>query len=476
MTILSSVLGNLPDQALLLHALRSLEFELMLFAAFWFVILIIHELAVDFVWIWHRLFRHLRTHKLAEDIADRPLIGIAAVFIPAWQEAGVIGATVSHALRVWPQEQLRLYVGCYRNDAPTLMAAMAGVGNDTRVRLVIHDSDGPTTKADCLNRLYRALLDDEAHSGVKARSVIFHDAEDMVHPAALALMDRALSDADFVQIPVRPEPQPGVQWIAGHYMDEFAEAHAKTMVVRNVLGAALPAAGVGCALRREMLDALAKHRADEGAPHLLEPGLFEPLCLTEDYEMGLLVARMGGRSQFLRMRDQSGALIATRSYFPATLSEAVRQKTRWVHGIAFQGWYRLGWWGKPVDMWMLLRDRRAPLAALVLAVAYFLLLLLPLLGLAGHFSLVEPRLDSQVLGGLIGICFLGLIWRMVMRFAFTTREYGWAEGLRAILRIPIANVIVIMAGYLAFTAYLRSLRGRAPVWDKTAHHAHPALA
>ena len=46
----------------------------------------------------------------------------AAVLIPAWQEAAIIEFTIAHALAAWPQAELRIYVGCYRNDADTLEA------------------------------------------------------------------------------------------------------------------------------------------------------------------------------------------------------------------------------------------------------------------------------------------------------------------------------------------------------------------
>lgn len=451
------------------HVLRAFERELMLFAGFWFVLGISDELAIDAVWLWQRIIGKRRTHRLMADVEERALVGGAAVLIPAWQEAGVIGATIQHMLGAWKQSQLRVYVGCYANDAATLMAAMQAVGGDRRVRLVIFDRQGPTTKADCLNRLYRAMQDDEARTGTPFRSVILHDAEDMVHPAALALMDTALTDADFVQLPVRPEPQPNARWIAGHYIDEFAEAHAKAMVVRDAMGAALPSAGVGCALRRDILADLHRERG------LAADGPFEAECLTEDYELGLLVARRGGVGRFLRLRDSDGQLVATRSFFPATLPDAVRQKTRWVHGIAFQGWDRLGWQGRPVDWWMAIRDRRGPLSALLLTIAYILLFLTPLLALAERAGLAAPREVTPVLAGMIWFCFAGLVWRAVMRFAFTAREYGWVEGLRAVARIPVANIIAIMSGRRAFVAYWRSLSGEAPVWEKTSHYGHPAL-
>ena len=348
---------------------------------------------------------------------------------------------------------------------------MSGAAGDPRLRVVIHDRDGPTTKADCLNRLYAALVADEQRLGRRFRGVVMHDAEDMVHPLGLAVIDRAIEDADFVQLPVRPEPHPGAPWVAGHYCDEFAESHAKAMVVRDFLGAGLPGAGVGCGLSRAMLDYLALVRRGEGAL-----GPFAAECLTEDYELGLLVARGGGRSRFLRLRDADGQLIATRSLFPATLHEAVRQKTRWIHGIALQEWDRLGWSRHPVEVWMSLRDRRGPLIALVLAAAYVLLVveLLLAIGQSAHWAGWDSLPPHSPLVTVLGtVSLLGLIWRAFARALFCGHEYGWREGLRSVVRIPLANVVAIMAGRRAFVAYVRSLWGGAVVWDKTAHRLHP---
>jgi adsorption protein B len=43
----------------------------------------------------------------------------------------------------------------------------------------------------------------------------------------------------------------------------------------------------------------------------------------------------------------------------------------------------------------------------------------------------------------------------------------------AILRLPYSNIIAILAGRRAFTAYVATLLGAKPRWDKTFHHAHP---
>jgi len=444
------------------------EHELLLFAAVFFLIGALDELAVDGVWAWLRLTGRARHASIERATAVcGELAGPAAVLIPAWQEADVIEVTIAHALAAWPQSAVRLYVGCYRNDAATLEAAMRGTRSDGRVRLVVNGREGPTTKADCLNRLYAALEADEARSGRPFRLVLLHDAEDMVDPAALALLDRAIGEADFVQLPVLPEPQQRSRWVGSHYCEEFAEAHGKAMVVRGALQAALPAAGVGCAFARPMLATIAGRRG--GGP-------FSTESLTEDYELGLRIKAAGGRARFLRVRGDDGRLVATRACFPARIDYSVRQKARWIHGIALQGWDRLGWSGGPGEWWMRLRDRRGPLTALVLFTAYLMLAAAIVLWLAGFAGLVRPWQSDPLLAALLAANLASFAWRTAMRFAFTAREYGWREGAWAVVRIPLANVIAIMAGRRALFAYLRTLRGAAPHWDKTFHHAHPAMA
>ena len=203
-------------------------------------------------------------------------------------------------------------------------------------------------------------------------------------------------------------------------------------------------------------------------------GPFSVDSLTEDYELGMRIKAAGGRSRFLRVRGEDGSLIATRALFPSRLDQAVRQKARWVHGIAFQGWDRLGWDGGLAERWMRLRDRRGPMAALVLACAYAFFLLAGLSFLLSELGYARPWQADPLLATLVLINLLSFGWRAAMRFAFTMREYGVAEGLRAIARIPLANVIAIMAGRRALVAYWLSLRGQAPLWDKTSHDAHPA--
>jgi adsorption protein B len=444
------------------------EHELILFAGLFFLLGTLDELAVDLIWLWLRLTGRGKSARLSENDVCRPLEGPAAVFIAAWHEAPVIGSTVAHTLRSWPHERLRLYVGCYRNDPGTIEAALSAAQGDPRLRLVIHGRDGPSTKADCLNRLYRALREDERRVGLSARMIVMHDAEDMIDPAALSVLDEHIEEADLVQLPVLPHPLPQSRWIASHYCEEFAEAHGKSRVVRDALGAGLPTAGVGCAIARHALIALDAKRNGEGP--------FAAECLTEDYELGLGIGELGGRSRFVRCRTADGRLIATRACFPARLSWAVRQKTRWVHGIAFQSWDRIGWSRRPVDLWMRLRDRRGPLTALVLSIAYLLLAMISLGWIAALAGADFAPDHSPLISILLAVNLAGFAWRAVWRFAFTAHEYGLAEGVRAVLRIPVGNIIAILAGRRALVSYIASLRGRTPSWDKTRHTVHPAMA
>lgn len=466
----SEAVGTTDAIQLAINILRIVQQELLLFAGFWFLVGAIDDIGVDFCWVWLKLTGRAPVQRITREAAAAPLQGCAAVLIAAWREEEVIGHTVRHALSVWRQKDFILYIGCYCNDPGTIAAAMSGAGADPRVRIVIHTNCGPTTKADCLNRLYSALQSDEQALGRRFRSVVLHDSEDMVHPAELAVIDAALTEVDFVQLPVRPEPQPSSPWVAGHYADEFTEAHAKALIVRSALGAAIPAAGVACGFSREIVANIARQREAEGGA-----GPFAAECLTEDYELGVLVWRGGGTSRFLRVRDANGHLVATRAYFPGRLEDAVRQKARWLHGIAFQGWDRLGWSNGIADLWMAVRDRRGPLTAVVLACGYMLIVIQGLLAFAGFLGMEAQLALSPTVLAMLAFCSGSLIWRMGVRFAFTMHEYGPAEGLRSLLRIPVANFIAIMAGRKALIGYLRTLRGASVRWDKTMHTAHPAM-
>lgn len=455
------------DASAIVGFLLLVETELLLFASVFFLLGAIDEVGVDLAWLWLRLTRKVATRSVnRREYRKKPLRGPAAVMVAAWQESEVIGAMVAHTRAAWPQEAMHLYVGCYGNDPHTVGAALNAAAGDPRVSIIILPHSGPTTKADCLNHIYASLIEDERLANRPYHMVVMHDAEDMVDPAALALMDEALVDADYVQLPVLPLPQPRSRWIGSHYCEEFAEAHGKAMVMRQAMGVSVPAAGVGCAFRRTML-----HRLVPDADF----GPFSVESLTEDYELGMRIREARGKAAFVRARGDDGRLVATRAWFPSDLTAAVRQKARWMHGIAFQAWDRLGWSGNAIEFWMRLRDRRGPLNALVIMAGYGVLLVSAILGVLRLLSLAPPLSIGPWLKGLLLANLVCFCWRIVARFSFTAREYGWREGGTALMRIPVSNVIAIMAARRALRDYLRSLAGGPVNWDKTHHAAHPAF-
>ena len=256
-----------------------------------------------------------------------------------------------------------------------------------------------------------------------------------------------------------PLIDPTSQWISGHYCDEFAEAHAKEMVVREAVGASIPLAGVGCAIARDSLARIAAMH--DGRP-------FVGGSMTEDYEVGLRVGALGLKTMFVRIPAMPGdrSVVASRGHFPSSLSVAVRQKARWLGGIALVGWDRLGWRGGLGERWMRMRDRRGPLAALLLLAAYGAALLWLQLWLAEALGApVQARLDPTLVK-LLQINAWLLAWRIFMRACFTTAAYGWVQGLLSMPRMVVGNVIAVQAAARAISLHLG---GGPQRWDKTVH-------
>ena len=443
----------------MLVAIDAVAREAMLFAAIGFLIGGLDDLLVDLAYGVARL------RNLIRRLPPRPLEPVSlpiALFVPAWDEAEVIGPMLRATLARYGEGNYRIYVGTYPNDLKTIVRVADVALTDHRVKLVVGPARGPSTKADCLNALWRALLRDEA-AGDRFAAVVLHDAEDLVHPLELPLFAAWLRDHDAVQLPVEPLADPRSPLVAGHYLDEFAESHGKNLVVREMLGAALPFAGVGCAIRREMLGRIADSRG--GQP-------FDAASLTEDYELGLAVAALGGRTRFVRARDAAGGLIAVRAYFPADLPAAVRQKARWLTGIALAGWDRVGWLrgGSIGEHWMRMRDRRATLAIPVLAIAYLALVAWGA-ALVGHWLADSPMPTPDApVAWLLAVNAALLGWRVAIRVAFTGAAHGAGQAALAVPRVLVANLIALLAARRALAIYWPTLRGDPARWDKTAHH------
>ena len=436
--------------------------ELALFAGVGFLLFGINDLVVDIIYFVRRFWRSLTVYSrhpraFASYYVFNRNPGFMAMLVPAWDESAVIAAMLKATLNRLDYDHYRIFVGYYRND-PATAAAIASVG-DVRVQAVEIGADGPTTKADCLNHLYDALIAYETSRDRPAKAIVLHDAEDVVHRFELRIFDGLIDRAAVIQLPVLPLIDRHSRWISGHYCDEFAEAHIKELVVREAVGAAIPLAGVGCAIARRPLARLAA--IQDGKP-------FTGNSMTEDYEVGLRIGELGLKTMFVRIPAQPGerGVVASRGHFPATLGDAVRQKARWLGGIALAGWDRLGWSGGIGERWMRLRDRRGPLAALLLLAGYAAVLLWSQLWLAEALGApIHARPDPKLML-LLAINGWLLAWRILMRALFTASAYGWGQGLLSVPRLLVGNLIAMLAAGRALSLHLA---GGAKRWDKTRH-------
>lgn len=256
-----------------------------------------------------------------------------AILVPLWHEAGVIEQMLERNLSAIRYGAYDIFAGVYPNDQPTSDAVGRAAQRHSRLHLAVCSRNGPTSKGDCLNHAYRKMEDHEAAHGIRYEIVMMHDAEDLVHPDSLKLVNFFSRRYEMVQVPVLPLPMGLAKLTHGNYCDEFAESQSKDIPVRQRLGGFLPSSGVGTGFDREALERLGRER-----------GLvFNPESLTEDYETGFRLHAMGCRQVFLPIRMEAGGAVATREYFPSTFRTAVRQRSRWVAGIALQGWERHGW-------------------------------------------------------------------------------------------------------------------------------------
>lgn len=69
----------------------------------------------------------------------------AAILVPCWQEAGVIGRMAARNLSAIGYSNYTFWIGVYPNDPACRAEALACASHDPRVRCVTLPHDGPTT-------------------------------------------------------------------------------------------------------------------------------------------------------------------------------------------------------------------------------------------------------------------------------------------------------------------------------------------
>jgi adsorption protein B len=387
-----------------------------------------------------------------------------AIFVPLWQEHQVIGEMLDHNLAEIRYASYEIFAGVYPNDLRTVSAVNQAARRHPRLHVARCPHDGPTSKGDCLNWIYRRMWEFEQQQGVYFDLVVTHDAEDWIHPDSLRLINWFSRESEMVQIPVLPLPTHPADVTHGLYCDEFAEYQCKDIPVRQRLGGFLPANGVGTGFDRAALERLAASRNGR---------MFDPECLTEDYETGFLLHAQGCRQIFVPLRFGGSGLVATREYFPRRFGTSVRQRSRWVAGITLQGWQHHGWRGPWRQAYWFWRDRKglvgnllSPVANLFCVYGTVSYLSSVCTGTAWHFG---AHIAAWVSGACYCTFWISLVQGAV-RLQASARIYGWRFGIAVPVRILWGNVVNFAATVSALRQFLAArVQGCALAWRKTEH-------
>ena len=446
------------------------------------------DLFIDIVYWGRRVWRRwtvYRHHDRMEpdqllDQDEKPL----AIMVPAWQEHGVIDRMAELAASTLDYENYHIFVGTYPNDPETQSDVQKVCARFPNVHKVVGARDGPTSKADCLNNVLDAILQFEERAGIQFEGFILHDSEDVLCPMELRLFNHLVGRKDLIQLPVYPLPRPWNDFTSGHYLDEFAESHGKDILVREALVGQVPSAGVGTCFSRKAVMALLTHGCGIA---------FDVKSLTEDYDIGLRLKSMGMEETFVRFpmnprglagRSEStsgfghsareASTVCVREYFPSVTRAAIRQKSRWIIGIIYQGFKTMGWskhWGLNYFLW---RDRKGVITNFAGLLAT--LLLLQLLGVwvyqravPDSYKFLSIFEDSRWLGVLLVLNLALLGNRALQRIYFVSSYYGVWQGVLSVPRLAWGNVINFFANWRALMQTLRAQDVRRIAWAKTDH-------
>ncbi|WP_096323402.1 glycosyl transferase family protein [Escherichia coli] len=436
---------------------------------------------IDVVYWVRRIKRKLSVYRRYPRMSYRELYKPdekpLAIMVPAWNETGVIGNMAELAATTLDYENYHIFVGTYPNAPDTQRDVDEVCARFPNVHKVVCARPGPTSKADCLNNVLDAITQFERSANFAFAGFILHDAEDVISPMELRLFNYLVERKDLIQIPVYPFEREWTHFTSMTYIDEFSELHGKDVPVREALAGQVPSAGVGTCFSRRAVTALL---ADgDGIA-------FDVQSLTEDYDIGFRLKEKGMTEIFVRFpvvdeakeREQrkflqharTSNMICVREYFPDTFSTAVRQKSRWIIGIVFQGFKTHKWTSSLTLNYFLWRDRKGAISNFVSFLAMLvmiqLLLLLAYESLwpdAWHFLSIFS--GSAWLMTLLWLNFGLMVNRIVQRVIFVTGYYGLTQGLLSVLRLFWGNLINFMANWRALKQVLQHGDPRRVAWE-----------
>lgn len=446
----------------------------------------LNDFFVDFYYWLRLLVRRLFKRALIKPLTLEQISSVPekpiAVMLPAWHEAGVIADMLLNTISTLNYRNYFIFVGTYPNDPETQAEVDKVREVYPQVVKVVNARPGPTTKADNLNEIYKGIRLFEEEHGFRFDIVVLSDSEDIHHPLSLKLFNYLMPRFEMIQVPIIPLEVPWNSLVGGVYMDEFAEMHLKELVVREKIARVLPSAGTSTAFWREGLRELELNSSGR---------IFNAASLAEDYEVGIRLGKLGlkqiilvqyiervmmkkpwfgGRPRPKKVRE----LVATRAFFLTQFRKAMRQRARWVYGIAWQGLKNIGWAGELKVNYTLLRDRLAFFANILYFLGYVLLGYIATVFVVGLFRPdfhVPPLIrHDEIWWKLALLVLFFLFWRLFMRFVFVFKLYGFTAALMTPVRIVVGNILNFASSGLAFLWLVRAVStGREQGWVKTEH-------
>jgi len=444
-----------------------------------------------------RMLGHIDEIELTEDDLRACPEKWIAILVPAWDESAVIARMVATACSRLDYANYDIFVGTYPNDEDTQFEVARAAYNHHRVHKVVCPHPGPTSKADCLNWVVEAIRVYEKQHGKRYEIFAMQDSEDVVHPLVLKLFNCLVPQYDMVQVPVVPYERPLHKLTGGIYLDEFAEFHQKNLFARQAISGMVPSAGVGTAFGREACDELADKSNNM---------LFRVNSLTEDYDFAYRLCESGRKSCVANVWVETEAwrswrkasllpllharapgvwpeerpemeLISTREYFPPRFGDAIRQRSRWMMGIVFQGWQNLGWGHTLRIRYTLFRDRKGLFSGYLNLVSYSMLLAL------GCMSAVDlyagrawnahwPHVSAQsglwfwVIAANVAMLANRVAQRMICVARVARLEQIWMAPVRMLWATGVDLCSTLHASYRFARA---CMTGQPLKWAKTAH-------
>lgn len=475
------------------------EAVLVLFFFMWYMLIFVSILfcisGLDdfffdiYYWIRHLTRHYKKKYRHYTDLTYRQLSEVPkkniAIMTACWHEAGVIEVMLKNNCANIDYKNYHFFVGVYPNDPDTILSVQAAALADPRIHCIIGDTPGPTNKASNLNQIYQYIKKYEHTSGNKIDIFVIHDSEDIIHPLSLKLYNYLMPRVDMIQIPVFPLAVSHFNFTHWVYNDEFAEVHTKDIIVREAIKGFVPSAGVGTAFSARAMKKLVHD--NHGVP-------FSTHTLTEDYSTALHLRATGGlRDIFLTQRIKRSywrkkyllfgpyvqrkryEYVATRELFPMTYTQAVRQKTRWILGIAIQEWAHSGWNFDRRVFYTLLHDRKATITHLINFLGYIVFGFWIIYPFWSFIRPQYPTLRDQLYNhpwawGLIILASFLMLNRLFQHMIATYRVYGLIAAFLSIPRVFYANVINAHALLRAYNQFFNATRKKAPArWDKTDH-------